>query len=106
MIIKDGVGRGYNAEVSEENHLQTDAVTSVIDLHTNQAHQTYWSLPFDSIDPVGADDYFFYIKNTGTKDLHVTDIRVESTVAGSVEVHEVSGTPSYTAGGRTCKQKR
>lgn len=88
---------GYVAEVSAENRLKTTAVAVPSDQHLNEEHQKYFSLPFEGIDPSGADDYFFYIKNTGNRNLHVTDIRVMSTVVGSMEVHHVTGTPSYSS---------
>jgi hypothetical protein len=98
MIIKDGVGRGYTTAVTSENRVCTDSVVVLQEQHTNNTHAKSFSLPFDAIDPAGADDYFFYIKNTGTKNLHLTDIRLRSTVAGVVEVHGVTGTPTFTAG--------
>ena len=97
IVIKDGSGKGYSLKINEENRADVEAVTRPSDQHINQRYQKVFSLPFDGIDPVGADDYFFYINNTGAKNLFITDIRVKSTVAGTVEVHHVSGTPSYTA---------
>ena len=44
-----------------------------------------------------ADDYFFYLTNTGTKDLAITDIRVSTTVAGTLDIKHVSGTPTYVS---------
>ena len=97
MIIKDGTGSGKTVKVSSENQLLTSAVVETLDRHTNRNQQKVWSLPFDAIDPVGADDYFIYIENTGTKNLFITDIRIRSTVAGTVEVHRTTGTVSYAA---------
>jgi hypothetical protein len=95
--ITDG-RTGKVAEVSSENRLKTSGITEPIDLHMNEFHQRMFSVTFDAIDPVGADDYFFYTKNTGTKNLHIIDITMLSTVAGSYEIHAVSGTPTFTAG--------
>jgi hypothetical protein len=96
-IIKDGSGAAYSLRVNEEFRADVESVTRPIDQHINELYKKTFSLSFDGIDPVGADDYFFYIKNTGTKNLHVEDIAIKSTVAGTVELHHVSGTPSYTA---------
>lgn len=97
MKLLDGKGRGNQARVTSENNLGVDSVNREIDLHINQNYQKYFSLTFDGVDPVGADDYFFYLKNTGTKNIHIPDFRFKSTVAGVVEVHYVTGTPSYTS---------
>ena len=101
MIIKDGTGGGKTLAIDEENRARTFAVTQLFDQHVNTHDFKVWSLPFDGIDPVGADDYFFYFKNTGTEDIRVTDIRIKSSVAGTVEVHHVTGTASFTAGTKT-----
>lgn len=98
MIIKDGAGSGNTVKINSENRMDTEAVTRPLDQHINEVYHKEFSLPFDAIDPVGADDYFVYIKNTGTRDFHVTDIRIRSTVVGTVEVHGVTGTASFAAG--------
>jgi hypothetical protein len=98
MIIKDGAGKGNAARVNVENRLDVESVSRPIDQHINEIYEKMYSLPFDAIDPVGADDYFVYIKNTGTKNLHVESLNIRSTVAGTVEVHYVTGTASFTSG--------
>lgn len=97
MIIEDGKGSGRTALVDSENRIVTFSVQEPHDRHLNRDENKVWSLPFQAIDPVGADDYFIYIKNTGTVNLAITDIRLESTVAGTVEVHHVTGTKGDTA---------
>lgn len=97
MIIKDGTGTGSTLKVNSENRLESEAIVRPLDQHLNEAHALVYSLPFDAIDPVAADDFFIYIKNTGSASLHITDIRIRSTVAGNVEVHHVIGTASFTA---------
>ena len=96
-IIKDGAGTGNTLKINSENMATVDAVQRTLTQHINESHQKHWSLFFEAIDPTGADDYFFYMKNTGTKDLHVTKTRFASTVVGTVEFHGVSGTASATA---------
>ena len=98
MKIESGTGNGKFAMVNDENRLSTTAVSEPHDRHLARTENTTWSLPFEAIDPVGADDYFFYIKNTGANDIAITDIRLESSVAGNIEVHHVTGTPSFAAG--------
>ena len=97
MRVEDGKGRGFWASINAANQLETHAVAEPHDRYVNRQNQRVWSLPFTAIDPVGANDYFLYIKNTGTEILAVTDLRIESTVAGIIEVQHVSGTPVYTA---------
>ncbi len=96
-IIQDGTGTGNTLKVNEENKLESNAIIRPLDQHINSVHQKMWSLPFDAIDPVGADDYFIYIENTGIENLRSTDVRLRSTVIGTVEIHRVSGTASYAA---------
>lgn len=93
-IIKDGSGSGKTLRVNVENRASVDSVSRTIGQHINEVYQKHFSLAFDAIDPTGADDYFIYLKNTGTKNIHVTKFRVRSTVAGSVELHRVTGTAS------------
>ncbi len=94
--ISDGKGGGALASVDSINRLEVHA----LDDDRLQAINggLVWSLGFDQIDPVGADDFFVYIKNTSSDQTYLfTDLRVSSTVAGSVEIHKVTGTASYTA---------
>lgn len=98
MIIRDGKGTGSSLHITSENRASTDTISRIIDQHLNEVYEKVYSLPFEAIDPVGADDYFVYIKNTGTKNLHVVDFRIRSTVVGIVEVRAVSGTASFTSG--------
>lgn len=86
------------AKVNSSGHLLTDAVTSQEDRYINIEHEKVWSLPFRGIDPVGANDIFFYLKNTDTVDYMITDFRGSTTVAGYVDIIAVSGTPTFTAG--------
>jgi len=96
--IEDGRGTGNRARVNTEGQLEVLAVSIPEDRHINSEHEAVWSLPFEGIDPVAADDYFFYIQNTGSKNLGLTDFRISSTVAGTVEIHYVTGVPIFTAG--------
>ena len=96
-IIKDGSGTGNTLRINEENRADVESVSRSITQHINEKYEKHFSLSFENIDPVGADDYFFYYKNTGLKNIHLTKFRFLSTVAGSVEIHSVTGTPSYVS---------
>ena len=71
-----------------------------------QSHQEFinaesgevWGLDINAIDPVGADDIFFYLENTGNLPIRIHRTRFSSTVAGFVTIKKVSGTPSFTSG--------
>lgn len=97
MKIEDGLGKGLYAGVDSRNRFQTFGVTEPVDRFVNRVDNSQWSLPF-TVTPVGANDYFFYLKNTSQSDLYtISDIRISSTVATEITYEHVSGTPTYTA---------
>jgi len=51
-----------------------------------------WTVPFDAIDPTGADDHFVHIKNNGPRPLEVFELELFTTVAGFVEIVRCTGT--------------
>ena len=93
-IIQDGAGTGRTAQVTSENRLDTDAVSRNQSQHINEVYQKLFSLSFEGIDPVGADDYFFYLENTGSEDLHISAFRVSSSVPTEIAIEHVTGTAS------------
>ena len=93
MELRDA-GTHRAAAVNDFGQLLTEATTSPEDRHINIHHARVWSLPFE-VDPAGAGDYFFYLKNTDSIDYLVTDLRGSTTVVGYIEVNHVSGTPAY-----------
>ena len=93
--VIDGTGTGYEAKVGTDNRLSVHAITEPEDKAAN-IHGKTWSLPF-TITPVGAGDYFFYLKNTGDEVYSITDIRILSGAIETIEVHVVSGTATFTA---------
>ena len=80
------------ARVNTIGQLNIAGPVETVDYHATVHFQKYWSLPFEDVDPTAADDYFFYLKNTGTVNLSVPDIRLSTTVAGAVQVKWVTGT--------------
>jgi len=87
---------GNVAKVDDEGRLKAFAVSEPEDKHLNQEGGVH-SIYFD-VTPAGANDYFYYLKNTGTSDLLITDIRISSTVATYIYYEYVSGTPTYVTG--------
>ena len=81
---------GQVAEVDDENRLQVFSVSEPFDKHRNTEMKA-WALYFTNT-PTGANDNFFYIKNTGIKDLFIQDIRISSTVPTQILYNHVSGT--------------
>ncbi len=85
---------GQVANVDDENRLAVFAVTQNQDKHAN-VEGRYWSI-FVSVTPAGINDKFFYLRNEGTKDLVITDVRVSSSVVTQLLYKKVLGT---TVGG-------
>src|SRR3972149_9789300 len=50
-----------------------------------------WVAAFEAIDPTGADDHFFHLKNNGRRSLEIAEIDLLTTVAGALEIHRASG---------------
>jgi len=95
MIIQDS-RTGQTAIVDNENRLKTFAVTQAEDKHTNE--EGFYNSVFFEVTPAGASDKFFYLENTGTEDLTITDIRISSSVATNILLRKVTGTPTYVTG--------
>lgn len=91
MIIEDGQ-TGRAAIVDDEFRLKTFSITQSEDKHTNIEGE-YNSVYF-KVTPTGANDYFFYLQNTGVDDVTITDIRISSSVGSEILLHKVSGTAS------------
>lgn len=94
-IIQDS-STGMTASVDNENRLRTFSVSQAEDKHAN-IEGLYNSVYF-VVTPAGANDKFFYLQNTGTTDLAITDVRISSTVATNILLSKVSGTPVYVTG--------
>lgn len=81
---------GQVVEVDDQNRIQAFAVSEPQDKDLNLKGKL-WTLRFTNT-PTGAGDNFFYLKNDGTKDLFVTDIRISSSVVTQILYNHVSGT--------------
>ena len=87
---------GTIADVNDFKQLEVSSVERPHDHWKNERTGEVWSAPF-SIAPSATGKKFFYLKNTGTKALNITDVRLESTVVGRCEVIQVTGTAGATA---------
>ena len=102
MQIQGPNGKVVN--VDGQGRMDVFGVAEPEDKYLNQSgavHSIYFS-----VTPAGANDYFYYLKNTGTSDLNITDIRIKSSVATTIYYEHVSGTPTYVTGTDTSDVNR
>lgn len=91
--IEDGVGTGKLAQVDANNRLRTLSVNESFDYSINRETQKVWSIPFEGLNPDGADDYILYIKNDGERALLLANVALSAdTAATQVKLTAVSGT--------------
>ena len=78
-ILEDGKGTGYKAEIDSDNRLYVNAVSQSVEHFTNYNKGTSFNLISETT-PATADDYYLYIKNTGTTPIVIEGFsyRVES----------------------------
>ena len=96
MKIEDGTGNGVFAKVNAQKQLDTFSIIEPEDRFLNKKGKT-WSIESNTT-PVGANDFIFYFKNTGTETYAVTDIRASCAGASTLTINAVSGTPTFAAG--------
>lgn len=92
MAIIEDPSTGRGARVDDENRLATFSVSQQEDKHANT--EGFYNSLYFKVTPTGANDYFFYLQNTGVDDVAITDIRVSSSVSTEVLLHKVTGTAS------------
>jgi hypothetical protein len=93
--IEDATGFGYSAKVNNQNRLFVQSEIITKDQDINERSGKVWSIPFENVSPTGANDYIFYIKNTGDVVIEISDFRVSSeTAATQLVIVGVSGTAS------------
>jgi len=96
-IIKDGSGTGNTLRINEENRADVESVTRPIEQHINEAYSKAFVMSYVNVDPTGADDYIVYMKNTGTKNLHIHRMIARSEVVCTLTIEAVSATPGYVS---------
>ncbi len=93
--IKDGTGTGYLTKVNNLNRILTRAETTSRDQDINERQGKVWSTSFEDVSPTGADDFIYYLKNTGDNAIAVSDLRLTAaTAATRVKIVYATGTPS------------
>lgn len=91
MAKIQGGSNGNVADVDDENRLSTFAVTQNDDRHANTEGR-YWSI-FVTVTPTDVNDRFFYLRNDGTKELSITDIRASCSAVSQLLYKRVTGAP-------------
>jgi len=86
---------GKVVNVTDSNRMEVSSVSQNISQRSNLDGKVF-SIQF-AVTPVGANDFFFHFKNTGTKEIIFTKIRMTSTVATQITVEKVSGTPTFVS---------
>jgi hypothetical protein len=81
LIIEDGTGKGYQAEVNEQNMLSVSSVVKGLNYYANR-QGNFYSVT-DVMTPDSTGSCFYYIKNTGDSDLIIQRLSIH------VASHEV-----------------
>ena len=83
FTIEDGTGNGYTAKVNSENQLTTLAITQSIEHHVNKQEGSAYHALF-AVNPDGADDCIFYLKNTDEKIIIIEGVTWQTSAAEEV----------------------
>lgn len=86
---------GKVVNVGDNGGLQVNAVGENISQRANINGKVF-SIQF-SVTPAGAGDFFFHFKNTGTKNIIFTKIRMSCTATTQITIEKVSGTPTFVS---------
>ena len=85
---------GKIVRVSDLGQLEVNAVTQNLAEALNLVGQVFTIT--DEETATGANDFFYYLRNEGTRALGLSIVSFSASAATEVQVHSVSGTPSYT----------
>ena len=93
-IIRNGVGNSNSLKVDSKNRASTFSVVEAEEKSNNREGKT-WSVYFTET-LTGAGDYFFYLKNTGSAAVAISDIRIMCAATDTFNYEIMTGTPTYT----------
>ena len=82
MLIKDG-SQGYVMGVNEENRGKVTSVSHTIEHHVNHHYGKAFNAYF-AVNPDGADDCIFYLKNNAEEDLVIEGVWWQTSAAEEV----------------------
>lgn len=93
MLIEDGKGQGYKAEVNSANQLETRTVQQPRSEWECHNHGTAYVMYFSQAAANGAaNEVLGYIQNTSEDDLVIDEIGLHITAANTVYISKVTGT--------------
>jgi len=100
--IKDGKGRGFEAEVNKEQQLVVAAVTETSLEHESEENSQAFSWSSDSVNPA-IDDTVLLLKNTSDTNLHIEYAIISGSTTSEYTIHlpttEVTPTGGTTVTG-------
>ena len=96
-MIRDGTGKGYLAQVDDNNRIHVHSTNSTESKYINKFDKEAYTLPIPNISADASDNCIVYIKNTSsTKDLLIP--RIRHRCSGSDTIVKIyineSGTPT------------
>jgi hypothetical protein len=84
---------GKYLEIDDEQRALVYSTTEPVDAHINRLFGKVWSIPFEGLNPANANSNVIYIKNTGDKTLHISDVRLMAdTAVTQIRIAFVTGT--------------
>ena len=83
MIIEGGTGNGFAAKVDSNNRLHVDAVSKSTEHYANHNKGVAYNAIF-AVNPDGAGDCIFYLKNQDDKDLVIEGVWWQTSAAEEV----------------------
>jgi len=89
LIIEDGKGSGIKAGVSLDGQLLVRAVVDSLIDHNSQEHGLAFSWASGLVN-AGAAGTILLVKNTGNKDLHITEVWLSTEIDTRVAIHLVT----------------
>lgn len=93
MMLEDGTGSGKTAAVNSDNKLEVNAIAASPEHFINQERGQAYSVLF-SATPTGADDCFFYMKNTSESDMIVEGFGLWLVANEYIDIKlKIDGTP-------------
>ncbi len=90
--IEDGTGKRFPVKIDSDGRMTTFSTTLPEEHHVNQKAEKFWNIPFEGINPTGANDYFIHVRNTDTSVRVIPRVNITSTIAGYIQIQSVSGT--------------
>ena len=89
---------GQSAKVNYLGHLETESITHSAEHYANHIAEEAYQIPF-AVNPAGAGDCIFYLKNNGEGDLIIEGFNYSSSAAEEIYVEIANtGTAVLTAG--------